>query len=205
MIKLDWFPVVDKVSTFASIPLATIGFGIAFWQINKTKKAAEAARDAAQESAIDVSRSNIVAIISELHRIETEIERAVETRSLPLFFSWSNTWRRQAGRLTGYITFINPDENKITVLLQESIAFAAIVKDQLTTREPNDLIRATRNVRAAIANVTNELGALEAVYGLSKKGDVSAFGRTATQVGKAPKPTNRGDSRTGGELEAPEP
>ncbi len=168
VIRLDWFFWADRISTTAAIPLAAVGFWIAMAQINKTKKAAEAARDATGEAREDTSRAQLIAVIGELHRIETEIERSVEVGSISVFVSWSNAWRRQAGRLRGYIDLLGHEHEDMAKSLQESITVAAVAKDQILTREPASLAKITRPLRSAITEVTSQLGPLEAVYGIGK-------------------------------------
>lgn len=158
----DW---VDHISTSASIPLAVGGFWIAIRQINKTKKAAEAAKAAVTETRIDVSRTWVMILLTQLQRTEEDLERAVEAGSAELFVSWSNTWRWQAGQLRGHLQNLDTD-HEILKLIQNSVAVVSVAKRNVKPGDSKELQKTTKRALEAVAAVTNELGALIAAYGI---------------------------------------
>lgn len=161
----SFYSVIDVLSTTLSLPLAIIGFGVAYFQIRKTRAAAESARDAALAARSDASRAAILILLPQLQRVEEQIDRAVETRSVELVLSWSNAWRWQASQLSGHIDVVASSRPQLPQLLQASVMAASTAKTALVgSSTPPDIARATKRMRDAIMAVTSELGALTVHY-----------------------------------------
>ncbi|MFE9743629.1 hypothetical protein ACFYOT_01865 [Saccharothrix saharensis] len=177
MDPLSWqaaYSVIDHVSTVASIPLATIGFFVAYVQIRKTRKAAEATRAAVESARTEMSRAGVLTLLPQLQRIEEQMERAVSSNSVELFLAWSNTWRFQAGELKGHLEMLAPGNEQLPTLIQKSVGLAGYMKTALDDKREVDLRKVTRKTREAVAAVTNELGSLVAVYGAAAIGGTNA-------------------------------
>jgi hypothetical protein len=153
---------IDHVSTVASVPLALIGFGITFWQLARTRKAANAALAAAENTQRQIRKLSIVALLPQLHRIDEELHRAVEQGSVELVRFWISNWQWQAGETRGYLLDASPEEETIMRALQSSIVAAASVRNDLIGIAPHDLKRTTVTVRKRIGAVTSQLGELAA-------------------------------------------
>lgn len=160
--------VLDAVNGVTAIPFAVVGFGVTFWQLRKTKDAANAASDAARRAQRQISRGNILMLLPQIQRIEDELERAIQLDQVQLAISWLATWRWQAGQLRGLLPNENNQRRRLHRSLQASISVAAETKIRLLDpAQASDLVAITNAVRAAIAAVTNELGALAVEYGAS--------------------------------------
>jgi hypothetical protein len=162
---VTFYWIVEHVSTISVIPLAIVGFGITWWQIHKTRTAAEAARDAARDTQHGIGRGSLLVLIPQLQRTEEELERAVRSGHHDIALSWLGTWRWQAGQLRGLINVTSTERDTLKSI-QESVVAAADAKAELIASAEADLVIATQDVRTAIAAVTNELGELAVVQGM---------------------------------------
>lgn len=151
---------MDYISTTLSIPIAAAGFYIAIKQINKTKVAAEAARDAAETARKQVGRGSLLVLLPQLQRTEEELERAINLDSRDLCATWLNTWRWQAGQLKGHLRRITTDTATLETTIQASVVASANAKNNLMGPEPGDLKKSTSTARRSIAAVTSEIGDL---------------------------------------------
>lgn len=155
---------VGLVSDYTAVPVAIIGFGIAFYQIYKTKRAAEAARDASRTAERILGKNQLIALIHQLQRIEDEITRAVQSGAPESVISWLGFWRWQANQVRGLVNQSADNHQKASRLIQASVAKAAEACSLLTEDPDAELTEVTKSSRAAIYKVTNEVGALVAVH-----------------------------------------
>jgi hypothetical protein len=158
--------IVGDVAAYTAIPFALIGFGATIWQTTKARNAAEAARDAAKAAQSSISRNSLLMLIPQLQRVEDELERAVQIESAELAITWLSSWRWQAGQVRGFLGRSSAENKRILRALQSSISMAAQVKSAIIDGSPDDLASITRSARKAIADVTNEIGALAATQGV---------------------------------------
>jgi hypothetical protein len=166
---LYWW--IDHVSTIASAPLALVGFGFTFWQLAKTKSAAESAKASAEETRKQIRRANLLSLLPQLHRIEDEVSSAIRLGSVELVMAWLSLWRWQASEVRGYLNSDVASEKKVMKAIQTSISVAADAKFELIDLLSQDLVKATSAVRKAIASVTGELGSLSSVQGSGIEGN----------------------------------
>ncbi|MFI7447896.1 hypothetical protein ACIBQX_10400 [Nonomuraea sp. NPDC049714] len=158
--------IVEQVANYSAIPLALLGFSFTLWQLLKTRRAAEAARDAARAAQQSIARNSLLMLIPQLQRIEEELDRAVHVSSLELTMAWLTSWRWQAGQVRGYLSVVSVTDKKVMKVLQSSVMKASVAKtDLIDGAEGLDLVLATKTAREAIAAVTNELGVLAAMQG----------------------------------------
>lgn len=166
------YSVIDHVETIASLPLVAVGFWLARRQLIRTRKAAEAAKIAAERAKAEASRAGILALIPQLRQIEEEIGRAVRSGSPELVLTWSASWRWQAGQLRGHLEVVEHGNDTLLTALQESVASASIAQASLMRATGGvDLQRATRRLVESIAKVTNELGATLVHYSSRQEGE----------------------------------
>jgi hypothetical protein len=155
------YSVIEHVSIIGSIPLALTGFGITFWQLLKTKKAAIAARLAAENATRNINRSTFIMLVPQLMTVEGELDEAVRRGSLELTLLSLRTWRSHAVQVRGLLDLVAPGDNpKVLRAIQNSVSSVVSAKSRLTETPGEDLAMATRQVRKAIATVTTELGVL---------------------------------------------
>ncbi|WP_344398321.1 hypothetical protein [Actinomadura alba] len=165
-----FYSFVERAANLTSIPFALIGFGVTFWQLSKTKKAAESARDAAKIAQGEMSRASLLTLIPQLQRVEEELERAVRLNSSELVISWLANWRWQAGQVRGLLMVISPNDKKTLKAIQASVAAAALVKSSLIDDPDLDLSASTKPARDAMSIVTNEIGALATTHQIQTGG-----------------------------------
>jgi hypothetical protein len=164
---------IEHISTISAVPLALVGFGITFWQLFKTRRAALAARIAAENATRNINRGTLIMLLPQLMYVEGELDEAIRRRSLDLTLSSLRTWRSQATQVRGLIALVAPGDNeKVLKSIQSSVSAVVSAKRRLTESPNDDLVAATRVVRKAIAAVTDELGIL-AVAELAEVGGES--------------------------------
>jgi hypothetical protein len=157
-----WYWWVDHITTTLGIPLALIGFGVTWWQLKKTKSAAEAAAKAAEQTQGQLKKLNLVSLLPQLARIEEGLDEAVVASSAQMLRFWIASWRWQAGEIRGYLNSDNADEKRIMKSIQASIASASDVRNLLHTTPPTQLVAMTTDLRKLMGKVTGELGTLTA-------------------------------------------
>lgn len=167
---MAFLELAGRVADVSAIPVAAIGFGLTFWQLSKTRKAAEAARDAAETAQAAISRSNILVLIPQLQRTEEELERAVIAKSKPLIRSHLQNWRWQAGQMRGLLKVGGLAADELLTDIQVSVAGASEVASELIGSSDLDLPFLTKSVRESIARVTNELSVVASIQGIQSGG-----------------------------------
>jgi hypothetical protein len=165
---------IDHISTILSVPLAVLGFGLAIWQIVKTRRAADAAKAAALLALNQVRQLNLAGLLPQLTRIDDEIDRAVQDDSAEILRFWLSQWKWQAGVARGLLDSGNRDEEKIMRLIQSSIVAASDVRRELFGVPSGQLVAATTDLRRSVGRVTSELGMLAARQTNRQEGTRSA-------------------------------
>ncbi len=158
---------VENASLYSSIPFAIIGFGITYWQLIKTRNAAQAATQAAYNAQRQLARNHIIILLHQLPRAEEELDRAISSGSVESTAAWLNTWRVQAGQLRGLLKDDDGVDPGFSANIQSSIVDAAGAKDKILRRPGPDLSGNTRQARTSIGRVTNEIGELMSHYSTS--------------------------------------
>ena len=165
---MSFYSAYEVATTVTGIPFAVVGFGITIYQSRKAKTAAEAARDAARESAHNMRRASLLVLIPQMQRVEEELEQAVQNAAVGMSISWLSTWRWQAGQARGFLTSAATATVNQQVLssLQASVTAARSAKAKLIEVPSPDVVAATRQARQAIGRATEELSAIAATYGI---------------------------------------
>lgn len=101
-----------------------------------------------------------------MQRTEEELERAISIGQQDQLLSWVAIWRWQAGQLRGLLRFATTDQRDLRKAIQETMVATADLKTELLGKTGNDLVAATKEVRTAIAAVSNGLGELAVVQGM---------------------------------------
>lgn len=137
-----------------------------FWQLYKTKSAALAAKESAEQARSRVRQINLVSLLPQLHQIESEIQRAVRSGSEEILIYWLSAWRWQASETRSYLDEKRVPEKRLMRELQASIAAAADVHVFLAREGGGDgLADVTAILHRSIAKVTGQLGGLSATRG----------------------------------------
>ncbi|MGX4657546.1 hypothetical protein ACWCHM_28070 [Micromonospora sp. SCSIO 07396] len=162
---------IGHVADISAVPVAIIGFGVTYNQVKKTRKAAEAAESAARNSQKAIGRSSLLGLIPQLQRVEEELDRAIRSGSEPVVASSLQSWRWQAGQVRGLLQVGKLARRELLVDIQDSVSAASQAQIELSGSGGDlNLAAATKDVRDAIAKVTNELGAIATVQGIQAGG-----------------------------------
>ncbi|KQR06433.1 hypothetical protein ASF74_03425 [Arthrobacter sp. Leaf145] len=153
----DW---LDVANGWLAVPLQLVGFGIAYWQIFKTRSVAVAARDAAKRTEEQIGGNLLLLILPQLVQIETNLEWSVSRIDRHAAMHYLGSWRWQAGQLSGHLAR-QDDSQEMLALIQASIAMAADTKLALQD-EKSDVARRCKSAQKTIAAVTGKLGELTA-------------------------------------------
>lgn len=157
----EWW---DRVNTVVSIPLAVVGFLIAYWQIWKTRSAAVAAKDAAEEATDRFRSLSGASLIPQLVSLEQALDTAIEHRSPDLLRHVVQNWTWQAGVCREYLDGDAAVEKEI----QNSISAATSLKTKISGfGATSDWIKDTDRFRKAVGTVTGRLGGLSAKQALN--------------------------------------
>ncbi|WP_326561968.1 hypothetical protein [Micromonospora sp. NBC_01796] len=162
--------VAGHIADLSALPIAAVGFGLTLWQLRKTRKAAEAARDAAHTAQAAISRSNVLVLIPQLQRIEEELERAVLSKSKTLVRSHLQSWRWQAGQMKGLLKAGSLGTDELLIDIQDSISGASEAASQLLSTGDLDLADVTKVARSSMARATNELSSIASMQGIQSGG-----------------------------------
>lgn len=168
---LNVLDLMGHVADVSAVPVALAGFGITYYQIRKTREAAEAAEGAARNSQAAIGRSNLLVLIPQLQRVEEDLDRAVRDGSEQVVISSLQAWRWQAGQVRGLLEVGRLASRELLVDIQDSVSAASQAQIELAGSGGElSLAIATKDARDAIAKVTNELGAVATVQGIRAGG-----------------------------------
>lgn len=156
MSLIQW---LSDTNAWVGLPITIAGFAVAIWQIRKTKSSADSAAAAATDTATAMSESYLLVLLPQLHRVESDLDIAVDRGERQLAASHMSQWRWQAGQLRGLLDTNDPVSKRMAKAIQTSITLAASAKiDALDSTLT--LASVTRPVQDAIALVTGEAGQL---------------------------------------------
>jgi hypothetical protein len=161
---------LDSINAWSALPLQLIGFGLAIWQIRKAlvearqaKTAAESARDAAKATQESIANNNLLILLPQCQRAESDLEWAIRRGDPDLVIHYLGVWRWQAGQLRSLLAGTNSPETELLSELQNSIAICAQTK--IALQSPGvDVLKKSKAVQLSIANVTGKIGELAAQH-----------------------------------------
>jgi hypothetical protein len=163
---------MDVLNGWAAIPLQVIGFGLALWQLSKTKSEAVAAKNAALDTQKQIGANLLLVILPQLTQIETHLEWAVSKGDRDAAIHYLGAWRWQAGQVRGHLLEKEDADGDFMVQIQTSIATAADTK--LALQDPvSDVPKRCKAAQKAIAKVTGMVGELAAKNSVERASDAS--------------------------------
>jgi hypothetical protein len=143
--------------------LGLIGIAIAIWQIVRTGRMVTATKKAVEENARQLGIYNLLLIIPELARVESDLERSAHAGQLEGVRRSLKDWRELASDLRGLVDGRQDSSEDLLPLIQQSLTLSIQAKTRLAiANEDTDLIASTKKVRHAIEMVcleTRTLGA----------------------------------------------
>ena len=154
----DWLAFLNS---WASIPLAVAGFWIAIVQIKKTRKVADAAKNAALSTESKIVGNLLLVVLPQLAQTETNLEWAIGRNDRTAAMHYLGSWRWQAGQVRGHLLSQADAPSDFLSVIQTSIATAADTRLSLQV-ENVDIKKRSRSAQQAIAAVTGQIGEMSA-------------------------------------------
>jgi hypothetical protein len=173
VVKLDnitpyWW--IDPITTIASIPFALIGFAITWWQLVKTRDAANAAKAAALRATAQFSRMTLVSALPQLRQIDDEMDCAIREQSAEALRFWISRWKWEASDTRGHLSETIKEEARIMRAIQSSLTAASDLGRAMHATAPDQLAAVTDDLMRSVDKITAELGTLAAKKALETDG-----------------------------------
>jgi len=141
--------------------VTVVGLSVAFWQIRKTRTAAEAARDAVTTTESRLAKTELLQLIPALVEVDGTLEDRVRSSSSAEEVAEQLTnWRDSANEVLGVLKGRDYASAEFLTLLMESADEATRVRAELPEDAEERRI-ATKDVRAAISSVCGKAGVLK--------------------------------------------
>ena len=154
----DVWSAIEHVSTDATIPLALIGFGITFWQLARTRRAASAAQIAAENATHRIATDNLTGLINRLDLFEERLTYAAKDGNPELISLILRDWNQHAMKTRSLIELLRPQkEEEIKRVIQRSIAAASSAKDRIRESPNTDPAKAAMQVCKTISAMSAQL------------------------------------------------
>lgn len=153
----EWGLAMGVLGVLATV----IGLSVAFWQIRKTRSAAEAARDAVTTTEGRLAKAELLQLIPALVEVDGTLEDRVRTGASPEEVAEQLTkWRDSANEVLGVLEGRDYASDEFLTILTESAEEATRVRAELPGDAGERRI-ATKDVRAAISSVCGKAGVLK--------------------------------------------
>lgn len=167
---MTFWEFAGRAADVSSVPGLLVGFAITIYQVKRTRRTAEAAAAAAKAAQAAISRSNVLALIPQLERIEEDIAEAIRnTDNDNVSFSLL-AWRRKASQVRGLLEVAGLTERRHLVAIQDSITLAMEARTELLGSGSSDMFDPAKAALRAISRVTDELGAMASAQGIKSGG-----------------------------------
>jgi hypothetical protein len=145
----------------AELVVTIVGFALTAVAIWRTRQAVQNVRRS-------LINNQVLILMPFLERIEWDLQRAVDDLDWAMTVHQLQTWRWQAGHVSGLVQAIPNIPSGFMSALRKSVALAAVARTGLAKTDLLD--KGTKQVRTAIADVTNQIGEVTAhlsiqVYG----------------------------------------
>jgi hypothetical protein len=137
--------------------LAAVALAVAIFQLRHTQTALEAATDAIETTQRSLATNQLLTLIPQLQRIETELDDAAREDDRKaghrLLVAWRNLATDAQGVLAGHpARDVSVEEPIRTSIVQVTVAKANLIEKKMSCK------RATETARAAIAAACADLG-----------------------------------------------
>jgi hypothetical protein len=158
----------DAIGTWLGIALAVAGFGVTWWQLWRTRTAAEAARAAVTATETRLATNHLLILLSQLQQIDAEMEAACASGERDAVVRALLRWTNVGSECLGILKNRNADR-ELRDAIREAVDLAAPARAMLTVRRRTNAASATVEVRAAMGRASNAasvlLGQLRAYTG----------------------------------------
>lgn len=139
-----------------------VGLAVAIHQIWRTRRIVAVTQDAVQRATQRLSVYNLLLVVPELSRIESELDAAVRSNRPADARRLLTEWRERASELRGILRSEQIDDQEVEPLVQESLTLITPAKNQLGNNRNVSLFDSTKRVRKSIEGVCQETRTLAA-------------------------------------------
>lgn len=155
-----WVSVIGLVVT-------TLGFGLTIWQVWRTANAAEATKDAIENSSQRMYANYLLVLLPEFKAFELELDEAMNTNDIRMARRTLVQYSHHAQRAAALLS--NSDdaaERDLATLLRESSTTATKVKSRLMTDTSTTVSEAAKPLVEEVSDVASKANGLVASYQL---------------------------------------
>lgn len=138
----------DSIGTWLGISLSVAGFGVTFWQLARTRSAAESAQKATERAQGQLVRHQLLSLVPELSRFESDLLVVVGANDKERVVSALLAWRNTAAEVLGLLSEGNVDGSQLAEDLRTAIGASVVAATSVQARTTS---AGTREVRHAIA------------------------------------------------------
>jgi hypothetical protein len=162
----EWGLAVGVLGVLATV----IGLSVAFWQLRKTRSAAEAARDAVTTTEGRLAKAELLQLIPSLVEVDGALEDSIrDGGDADAIAEQLTNWRDRANEVLGVLEDRGYASSQFLATLRDSAEEATRVRAGLSD-DPEERRIATKDVRAAISSVCGQAGVVKSQLKL-KTGD----------------------------------
>jgi hypothetical protein len=153
----EWGLTITIVGVLATV----IGLSIAFWQLKKTRTAAEATRDAVTTTESRLAKAELLQLIPALVDVDGSLEDGIRIGAdAEQIAKHLTAWRDCANEILGVLEGRGYASAEFVATLKDSADEAARVRAELPD-SPDDRRIATKDVRAGISAVCGFAGVVK--------------------------------------------
>lgn len=137
----DWVSVIG-------FPLGIVAFGMAWWQLGRTKKSADAARDAVRDTQRQLADNHLLVLVPQLVQAQRDVQTAADRGDHEGCQRSLDEWRDVANNVK---TLLRKKGERADLVdrLAEAVAFVVTARDALEDHE-RSVISSTAHARDRI-------------------------------------------------------
>lgn len=145
----------------SSLAVTALGFFVALWQIARSTRAVEAAKDAVERTEKRLAGNHLLLMLPEIEQAERALDAAAMGSDVTAVANALVTWRRVCSELLGIVRLMpEPDHKLLISLLEKSAETAGHAKSSVIDGKQSDLATATSRVRGLATKVCAQLSSL---------------------------------------------
>lgn len=139
------------------IVLTMIGFGVAFWQLSRTKSIVELTQESVNNLRNQIVRAEILIQIQTLMTTDSYLDEAIQQTDSKTATRHVRGWLLAAQDLCGLLEAHHEDTTAIVKVLKRSTRAANSAKQTLVTNDYETLAAATQEFRNTAAKAIGDL------------------------------------------------
>lgn len=154
---MRWFEWLGVVLGVVGLPLGLLGLWMTWKQAKKAVTAANAARTAIGKTQRQLMVNQLLVLVPQLRWIAAEIDVAIENENRGLTRRHFDSWRGQAGNITGMLTGNGNEDEELIREIQEAVSLASTASSALLSDNYGPLLDRCRHARDSINKVCDQL------------------------------------------------